>query len=80
MSAFTNLLITAFGIGTIEATLANDIGMAVFLPCFLTATYLYNEWSLFKVSLISALLTFGGGWIRQVAMWDDNKFIWIVLG
>lgn len=79
LSAFTVLIISAFDVGTIEATLANDIGMALFLPCFLLSTYLYNEWSLYAVSLISALLTFFGGWVRQVAMLD-NKFIWIVLG
>lgn len=80
LSAFTTQCIEAFDVSATVATLANDAGMAVFLPCFLCATYLYNEWTLWGVSLISALLTFFGGWIRTLSMLPSQKFIWIVVG
>ena len=69
----------AYGITLFEANFASSVGLPIFFPCFLCATYLYNNSTLRTVQFISVALTFVGGWIRTLAV-INGQYWWIVAG
>ena len=62
------------------ATLPSSIGMLPYLPCFFISVYIYNNYSVrvgYGVATVTCLI---GGWVRQIAQWDQDRFWWIILG
>lgn len=81
LSAFANQIANDWpNVTAGEATLATSIGLAVFMPAYLLSAYLYNNTSLWFVQFLAALVTLVGGWIRLVAIFDNNNFWWVVIG
>lgn len=63
----------------LEVNLAISLQQFILIPGFVLSAWMYNYYGLRELQLVSALMTFIGGWLRMMALTDQN-FWWVVAG